>query len=217
MIIAIPLKKQHDNTELKFALRSIEKFIDDPEVLIIGNDLPDWITNVTQIGLPDNVTKQCSIKNKIMAAFSFAEEIFFTNDDIFLLKPTDPSTYPFYFKGNLRPSGESGTKTLVDNLKAMQLPFKHFDIHFPILYKKKEFIEAVEKFPHETIIKSMYCNYLKIEGTEVPDCKIMKEQTAAMIKQWIAEKPCFSTGVHSIKNSVKVLGELFPHPSKFEI
>lgn len=215
--VVIPLIKQHDNTELKFALRSIDKFMTGHEVVLVGEEIPEWTTGVAQIKVKDIPNqKQLSIKKKIIAALRIYDEIFFSNDDIYLLQKTDPATYPFYYLRSLRHSGESGTKILIDRLKELNKQVKHFDVHFPILYKK-EFINIAEQFPAETIIKSMYCNYLDIEGTEITDCKIMRNMSPEMIRTWIKDKPCFSTGVHSTKEATKVLQELFPNKSKFEI
>lgn len=216
MTVAIPLAKQGDYRELMYCLRSIEKNLPPCDVIIMGDFIPDWLTNVTVIQVPDIPgRKQYSIKTKIMAALEYTDEIFFTNDDIYVLKPVNPETYPYYYSGVLKTVRESGTKPLEDTLKAMRKPVKHFDVHYPIVYRK-DFKEAVEAFPAETIIKSMYGNYLGIDGVEIPDCKVLREMTPEMVRRYVKDKGCMSTGTH-LKSALVVLQEYFPKPSKYEI
>jgi hypothetical protein len=217
MVICYPLQNQNDYIELKYSLRSL-KFLTEPfEVVIVGDKIPDWITSITQIKLPDIPgQKQISIKRKILAALEYSQTIFFMNDDIFLMKPTDPNSYPYYWSGKLKAIRESGTKPLQTALEAVKKPIKHFDVHTPIIYDQR-FKEIAEKYPQHTIIKSMYSNHLEIEGTEMTDCKILKEGSQEAIKQRINGSPCFSSSAGGLKSTLKVLRELFPYKSKYEL
>lgn len=216
MIIMYPLTVQNDYTELKFSLRSIEKFLSRPyEILIVGSNLPDWITGVTQISVADIPNKkQLSIRKKILAALEYTEEILFMNDDVYLLEPM--TEFPYYYNGSLKNYSESGSRPLMKQLEVMGKTFNHFDGHYPLVYDQR-FKEVSERFTDSVILKSMYCNYLGIEGIEFPDCKLVKDTKPEKIREFIKGKPCLSTGTLSLKSALPLLNEMFPIKSSFEI
>ncbi len=215
MIVVYPLTVQQDYTELKFSLRSIEKFLPECEVVIVGDYIPEWLTGVTQIHLPDVPgRKQLSIRRKILAALEYSEEIFFMNDDLFLLKPM---TEFYYWHGYLKNYSEAGSKPLEKQLEAMDKPTYHYDGHYPLIYKRNKFKEASEHFTDDCIIKSMYCNYHRVTTSVfAPDCKILRKTKPEDIKKFIEDKPCFSTGVYSLPSALPILENLFPNKSNFE-
>lgn len=216
MTVLYPLTVQLDYTELKYSLRSIEKYLKPPyEVVIVGDHVPEWLTNVTNIQLPDvKGKKQWSIRRKILAALEYAKEILFLNDDVYLLKPAE--TFPYYYSGTLKNYSESGSNQLYDQLLQKDKPVKNFDGHYPLIYDQR-FKEVSENFSEECIIKSMYCNYLNIEGVEMSDCKLLNAKKPDYIKAFIRGEPAFSTGFYSFESVLPVLEELFPQPSKYEI
>lgn len=216
MTVVYPLTAQLDYTELKFSLRSIKKYLLPPfEVVIVGDSLPDWITGVTQIELPDIPNKkQLSIRRKILAALEYAEEILFMNDDVYLLKT--PASFPYYYHGMLKGYTESGSKPLEKQLIKLGKPALHYDGHFPLIYQREKFREASENFTEDCIIKSLYCNYHNIECVFSADCKIMKATRPEVIQEFIKDKPCFSTGVFSLASALPVLEKLYPNNSNFE-
>ncbi len=215
MTIMYPLVVQSDYTELKYSLRSIEKYLPGPEVIIVGSYLPDWIRGVTWIRLNDIPgRKQLSIRKKIVAALEYTPDIFFMNDDIYLLKPI-PKNYPYYCTGNLITQAESGAKPLMKQLEEIGRPIKHFDNHYPIRYEKDKFSE-LQIFPAECIIKSMYCNYHNISGTEMIDCKILNKTTQEAIEAMANNLPALSTGPAGLKYVLPVLDKIFKQKSKFE-
>ena len=216
MTVAYPITAQLDYTELRYSLRSLEKFLTPPfEVVIIGNHMPDWITGVTQIELADVPNKkQLSIRRKIYAALEYAEEILFMNDDVYLLQPA--SEFPYYWHGMLKNYSEPGSKILLKSLEEMSMQTKHFDGHYPLIYSY-DFKGALEHFTDDVIIKSAYCNFYDIEGQFAPDCKLLKETKLEIIRNFIKDKTCFSTGTQSLKSALPILQELYPNKSNFEI
>ena len=89
--ICIPLHpdggKYKDNSELRFALRSLERnFIGDFEVAIVSRRLPDWVQGVKHVygeGLKSSLRT---------AAREFPDGFFWWYDDNCLLLPTDAET-----------------------------------------------------------------------------------------------------------------------------
>lgn len=216
MTIVYPLTVQNDYTELLFSLRSIEKYLKKPyEVLIIGEVLPEWIVNVTHINLPDvRGKKQLSIRRKILAGLQYVDEFLFMNDDVYFLKPVIEFSY--YYHGQLKQYSETGSRQLEKRLIELNKPTKVFDGHYPLMYDQR-FKEVSEQFHSDCIIKSMFCNFVEIEGELVSDCKLLRSMSKEEIYLFIKDKPCFSTGVMSIKSALPVLEELFPNKSKYEI
>lgn len=187
------------------------------EVIIVGSTLPDWITNINWIRLGDIPgRKQLSIRRKIIAALEYASEIFFMNDDIYLLKPINIDSYPYYFTGNLITQAESGARPLMKELEAVGKPTKHFDNHYPIIYNKDKF-DGLQIFSAECIIKSMYCNFNDIDGTEISDCKILNKTSQEVIEIMVKNMPAISTGPAGLKYVLPVLNKIFSKKSKFEV
>lgn len=222
MKIAVPLKNQNDHSELKFALRSIERFAPSNEVLIIGEELPEWIDNVTWIKIKDvEGRKQLSVKRKILAALEYSDEILFTNDDIYFLRPSE---IPYYWNGDLKSYTYTGSKELQGDLKRMGKPTKSFELHVPMIFRK-DFKEIIQNFSTDTLIRSAYCNYLGIEGEKFSykvngqngfDCKFVRNPKPDDIMSAIESMPFLSTGVHSINAVKPYLNQLFPNKSTFE-
>jgi len=213
--IVYPLTKQIDYTELRYSLRSIEKYLTPPfEVIIVGDTMPDWINNVTQIELADvKGQPNFSVRRKVLAALEYAEEFLFMNDDIYLLQPDDFKVT--YYSGDLKTKGESGAKSLLKQLEKEWRYGLYFG-HYPAIYKR-DFIEIIQRFTNDVPTKSAYLNCTQAQCISIPDCKIMTAKKPEYIREFIKDKPCFSTGVYSIKGALPVLQELFPDKSKFEI
>lgn len=214
MVVTYPLTAQNDYTELKYSLRSLQKFLPPPfEVVIVGDHVPEWINNVTVIQLPDiKGQRELSVRRKVLAALEYAKEILFMNDDFYLLREYTPV---YYTSGVLNKVGESGAKSLLNQLQKFNKPVKYYG-HYPVVYKK-DFREAMENFTPDCLNKSAYCNFIEAQSVEVQDCKLLSAVKPGVIEQFIKGKPCFSTGVNSINSAVPVLQELFSEPSKYEI
>lgn len=217
MIVCYPLTTQLDYTELRYSLRSIEKFLKKPfEVVVVGVMVPDWINNVTQIEIPDVPGRSLlSVRRKVIAALHYTDEIFFMNDDFYLLKKTNPHHFPYYYSGSLEKKSEAGARPLLTQLQSINKPFAYYG-HYPAVYKK-DFTQVMQNFTEDCITKSAYCNFIEPNAVEVADCKIMTTVKPGYVKEFIKDKPSFSTGVQSINSVLPVLEELFPEPSKYEI
>ena len=211
MVICYPLKSQSDYSELKYSLRSIERFYRGNEVVIIGSKLPDWIDNVTWIRVEDIPNrKQLTIKYKILAALEYTDEIYFMNDDVYLL---EPPTFKYYYHGDLASVGESGARPLLKQLQSFGKPTKNFDGHFALVYRN-DFKKVMDNFAHDVIVKSAYCNYLEIEGEKIADNKIIGKKVD--IKQFIEDRNSISTGESSWAVVQPVVAEIFKHKSMYE-
>lgn len=223
--IVIPLGKGSvlKNFELRFCLRSIEKHLTGYRNIWIIGERPEWSQNVNHIPATDRY--DISDRN-IMAKLTLAAEhpeishdwIMF-NDDHFLLAPFEAATFPYYYHQNLdvylkqRGIDAYGKRALatMKHLQDQNLPIKHFDIHTPILYNKELFLKFVSSLNWEKqsyIIKSLYANSLKIEGTEEKDHKLTAPPNGNL--------KVFSTYPHMKASVTRFLTEQFPQKSKYE-
>ncbi len=213
------------NQEIKYSLRSIEKHLKGMgEVWIIG-EKPEWLQNVNHIQVKDShAIPDTNIMLKIKTACQTPEvtdNFLFINDDHYLLADFEADKFPYFYCSTLevylkrRQSDSYGRRAgnTYKLLKEINLPTKHFDIHYPILYNKKAFIETVvDKYDMSKkdgyVLKSLYANGLNIEGTEVRDYKL----------QTTPPKGCqvFSTHPRVSGAIYRFLEYKFPTKSMFE-
>lgn len=230
--IVIPLGSgsRHGNRELLYALRSFEKNLAGITNVVIVGECPDFLQNIIHIPRPDSSHKQANIRNKILMACyddRVTEDFCFLNDDVFIMKGLDITSIPYWYSGDLSTYKEEGTKALIEELGWRSLPTKRFDLHQPIIYNKKRFIEAVKTFHEKCIIKSTYCNYWRIEGEPMVDIKIRHPHSYQWISENLPERIYFSVGETREAGVVKFDGmsvgmwkfleEQFPNKSKYEV
>lgn len=225
--IVYPLGKgsHYKDDELRFSLRSVEKYLSGYDKVWIIGERPEWLQNINHIPFDDDITKppDYNIMRKISRAIEepeLTDDFLFLNDDHFLLHPFTANEFPYFYEKTLevylkeRGSDTYGrrAKNTLEHLKANNLPTKHFDIHFPIIYNKSLFLQhvtnAVDWNKNAYVIKSMYANSLLIEGVEGKDSKIGKELPSL--------EKVFSTTPRYRANIQRFFREQYPKASRFE-
>ena len=215
-----------NNNELRYSLRSIEKHLSGLEhVWIIGHK-PEFITRVCHIpaGDPYDVSDK-NILHKLKIACEtkdITDDFLLFHDDHYLIQDFEAIEFPNYYEGtvsqmaHIRGSDSYGSRcrNTLEILKKSSLPEKYFDVHYPILINKAKFTEYVtDKVDPNSkngyIIKSLYANAMKLEGTEIPDCKSGYTPTQKL--------PCFSTQARVSGAVYRFLDENFPIKSKYEL
>ncbi len=238
--VVIPLGNGslHNDAELLYTLRGIDMHLKNAGDVYIVGKLPSWkIKNVYHIAAEDNGQKEINIKNKILKACAesaVSDELFFMNDDHFLLKDTDAATYPFYHKGSLA-DGIQRRKSLnmtggyfatLQNtfaaLNTAKLPATHFDIHTPIRYNKIDFRQICKLYnwdvPGSLAIKSIYSNTKKIRGEHFAECRINKPQNIFELHNRVRDRHIFSIGDGAVNSSLwEYLQQQLPNKSKYEV
>lgn len=216
--------RMHD-IELRFSLRSIRKHLTGFGKIFIVGECPPWLQGIIHLPMADN--PRLSPDHNIMAKVATAcvspevsDEFLFFNDDHFLVSPFHVEQFPNFYHGDLatycKNRGNDGygkrAKSTLDYLKSKDLPVKYFDVHTPIVYNKEAFMQHVHAAPgwggEGYIIKSLYANSLKIEGTPFRDQKI-NAPPAPDVK-------IFSTFPHIKASVTRFLSESFPEMSMFE-
>ena len=229
MDIVIPLGtgSRWQNNELRFALRSIEKYLTGYDKIFIIGECPSYLQNIVHIPCPDFPgRKEYSIFNKIMKAVKderCSENFVFWNDDIFLIDNFHTAYFKFWYEGTLQSKYEQSHghyKAAIKNVMDLSYPnIQYTDIHTPIIYNKEKFIKNVadEDWSKEYVIKSLYTAPEFVSFGPMPDLKINKAMTYYEIKVRIKERLFFSIGTYGVCPAMtKVLTELFPEKSKYE-
>jgi hypothetical protein len=218
-----------DDIELRYALRAIQKHLQDYRRVYIVGELPSFIHNVVHIPYPDGKWKQRNIYRKILRACqeeSLSDEFMFFNDDHFLTENVSAMMFPYYITGTI----ESEIKrcrgdyraALINTLSALKdLSTWNFDCHFPVRYNKDQFQNIMSFYdwsvPQGYVIKSLYCNSLNIKPVPILDCKIQDTISQADMDALVSSRPCFSTSNYSLTNIVKrKMDELYPDKSVYE-
>lgn len=215
----------YHNFELRMSLRSIEKNLSGIDQVYIIGECPEW-ANVNHIYYPDKlgVPSDYNIMKKITRACEepgISDNFLFINDDHYIMKPFVAAEFPYFYEVSLekylaRRAHDTyalRAKNTCKYLQSKNLPTKHFDIHYPIIYNKSLFLEhvtgAVDWERKCYVIKSMYANTLKIEGTEAVDYKIGRSLPPQDVK-------VFSSTPRFRHNVQRYLLENFKKPSRFE-
>lgn len=235
MDIVIPLGggSRWDNNELRYCLRSVQKYVKDVGEIIIIGVKPKWIKNVVHIPCDDDLDPEAKEKNilkKVLLACDLLDgDFMFMNDDHFLLSPVT-LPYPSYFDFQLPQKLIGRTlkgryyKAQVNTIKALtakSLPLKNFDIHVPMIYNRDLFRKAMAQYdwkvPFGYVIKSLYANTYQIPGTFMPDCKLSKRMVKKDIMRILKHRSVFSIGDGALNSQLKsVLHDLYPNPSRYE-
>lgn len=233
--IVIPLGtgSRWSNTELKFALRSVEKHLTGYDDIFIIGEKPEWLQNVIHIPATDieqTWAKERNIFDKIMLACEdprVSDDFLFMNDDHFLLEDYVAGEFPYYYEGQL-----SEKMTITDYKKTINNTRSFFrkrdphyaDIHCPILYNKAKFKVCVGYpdwgLPFGYSIKTIYCEFLYNQFEELtpcPDLKINQPLPYADIINLIAGRPWFSIGDAARQGDMlQVFEDLYSVKSKYE-
>ncbi len=142
-----------DNAELRFALRSAEKFVQNlGTVWIVSDCAPDWLQNVRILPVPDRHkhNKDANLFDKLIFASKMPEvsEMFiFLSDDQVFLQPFNAELAPTVFnpRGWLAFAGSDlkwhrrmlATFSYLAR-RGIRLMY-NFDAHVPVVYRKKDF------------------------------------------------------------------------------
>lgn len=221
MLVVIPYI-DYQGAELRYCLRGIEKFVEDPEVIIVG-DKPTWIKNVHHLHYRDNMKLEFKERNIFEKIMLVKDDFLFFNDDHFLLKPFSKHTYHYSGKISQRIAAYDSGNYFRKALENTYSEFGDIDNYFrhgPI-FCRHEIMEMVALLdwtkPWGYCCKSIYCHVAGIKGTEYPDLKIRHAMSYHEIRSVTHDREYFSTGNYSVNgNMIAFLQETYPDKSKFE-
>lgn len=212
-VIPLGTGSQWNDTELKFALRSLEMHYSDLGNVYLVGEKPSWIKpksiiHLIAIDYPGLEYKEANIMRKVYVACgqsSLSQKFIFLNDDHFLMDAIPP--LPFYYEYTLsytldkRTAHDSYYNSIANTLFELEQrrkPTRNFDIHAPIIYDKDLFREVMSRYDwsihYGYLIKSLYCNTLGIKGTQYPDMKIIARLKCHELEALTKGRKFFSIG-----------------------
>lgn len=217
------------NIELKYALRGIDKYLENVGiVVIIGDDpgiaykgieyIPHIETNWYQF-----LTR--NIHEKLMVAATspaLTNDFLYMNDDHFLLHSADAAAYPLYHGGKVWGGKGKYAVTINNTKEALGYDCNNYDIHTPISMNGYFYQTSVGqlnwKKPFGYCIKTMYAEACEPQGEYMPDLKIDAPMDFADICDLTEHRPVFSVGDKAFKSKdmLRVLDIIYPHKSKYE-
>lgn len=232
IVYTLGIGSEWDNNELRYSLRSIEKYLSGYDKVFIVGECPDWLTNVIHIPFNESGHASKNILDKILLACNderVSNDFMFFNDDFFLIAPVKTNGYPFFFQNQLPKENKNPDNYYYEylvnthaELKKRGLPVFNFDVHHPIIYNKQKFKEILAEydFSKKLVIKSIYCNHLRIQGKFIGDMKIKGAIKIHNIVTILKNRHIFSTGNACLTDPNSDLPNYiknqYPIPSKFE-
>lgn len=109
---------KHDNMELRWSLRSVEKHAKNAEIVVVGEP-PDWLNpeTVKAVRYEDRFrTKHGNILDHILHAADdglVSGEFLYSSDDHFFVKDVDFDDYPIWIRpGQLQKESDYGTRPI---------------------------------------------------------------------------------------------------------
>lgn len=187
--IVIPLGKESEweNNELRYSLRSFDKFLTGiGKIFIVGDEPPAFLqrSKVAYIPFPDQwKVKERNTTAKVIEACRdkrVSTNFLLSNDDFFLLKSFNANEFPYYHRGDLlfhinklHPHSvyASCRRNTYIALAKNGFQTKSFELHCPIRYNKDQFLKSISLFKSDSTLlpRSLYCNFLQIEGKKKGD------------------------------------------------
>lgn len=244
--ILIPLGKgsRHDNIELRYCLRSIEKHLSGVRDVWIVGEKPGWTKDVVHIPIGEsssNWNRARNIYQKIMAGIkmigcyqdepvSLSDNFLFMNDDHFLLTDNHAPLFPNYHRGrielaNFKQNIPQYTQ-YKNTIELLGPGLYDFGVHCPIVLNKERFGLVFKKIKwpeHGFEIKSSYMGWGIAETKNWVHCEDLKFHEPVMMKSVVydilKDRDWFSVGDKTLKSGcmLEVLSELYPDKSKWEL
>ena len=161
IIIPLGSGSRFNNRELRFALRSIERFVPKVRNIYIATDNPPkWLQNVTIVNVPDKHkhNKDANLFDKILAVCKttdIGEYFLVWSDDQTAIDYIDPESIDIYNprnKSKFINRNSTWAKRMVHTLdflssQGIKLNY-NWDSHTPHLYKKSVIIPILESIPY---------------------------------------------------------------------
>ena len=181
------------NQEIKYSLRSISKNLLFNKVWIVTGELPRFIDG-DRVGLikanDPYANKLRNAIHKISLACKddrVTDDFILMNDDFYFLKPSNEVEY--FNKGRLESAvkyhatkGGYYYRAIRDTVQILRdMGIAHpidFEVHYPIIFNKKKFIETIDKVSdHEAFLfRSIYGNINNIKSKYRKDIKVFNQR-----------------------------------------
>ena len=209
----------HQNRELLYSLRALDKHCKDiGDVWIVGNR-PHFLNNkIKYLWVEDNGSWWQNAYKKTLAAIDagIGNDFLLMNDDFFMMKDFLAEKYPYYHKGEINDHACNKYQEAIVStkhvLQSLGKSANHYGVHCPMRINAEKYKELAQFYEGKyiNIPVSARCLYgnLFCEGIKTSDCKNNEMKTNI-------------TGCWSSKNLMTPemfikLDQMFPTSSKWE-
>ena len=240
------LKPNEKNWDLRYSLRSVEKFCNYRHIWFVGYK-PSWAQNVNFISTIQNQGKyKNSIINIKAACYNkeITDNFILMNDDFFAIKPIENwdinlnvclgnlSEYVEKYKNEIKKSKwKQGFDHIVNLLKDIKCENSYnYETHLPIIINKQNFLKAInlpiivrfmnsEHVLHKrSLYKNLYPDETLPSPRKIEDVKLTLNYDLS--DKWLSES-WLSVYDNMVKNSIypklnKFLEDNFPNRSTYE-
>ena len=240
--IVIPLRNDShwQNNEIRYCLRSVEMYLKDIRNVYIVGYKPKFIHNVIHIPTNDpHPWVTFNIRDKLIRACNevdLSDNFLFMNDDHYIMRSFDQNVYYHHgpIESILKTSHNSIYRRIAQNtIERLGQLRENWDVHTPVMMNKDLVRPALMQHPWPNtpdywggyLIKSLYCdhffssyinrNSVKIEY--VADAKIREPLAPSVLKSLSEEVPVISSGDKVYDGLQRLLNNLFPNKSKYEL
>lgn len=228
-----------DNNELRFSLRSVEKYCKNIGKIYIVGEKPDTIeVDGGYLEYPDGKVAYFNSVAKITAAVtafeSMTDDFWVMMDDVFFCDYVDLDELGYYIRSkhlktkNTNHWGQNIKMTGMI-LRGLGLKDRNFEEHSPFLLNKEKWIQMKEIFDFQTNLpwglawRSLYGNRYKINGTLQSDMKLRGSYIEEhgdiyeIMEDLLKDRYCFSIDDTCINLGMNEwLEKQFPNKSKWE-
>lgn len=222
------------NQELKYSLRSLDKYCLDVVNVYIAGICPDFIDkykviwcDIQDVSNP-RFNHWWKVSNTFKKHPEMSKEVVLMYDDIFFTKKTELTTYPYYYSGILKAVNKENRYHLAKEkshqfLNAIGESVLDFENHCPIRYNRYKFRKMEDIFnglKDDLVglsVRSVYANMFanRKEMVQQEDLKI--RQPVVNLEQVIKNRNCFSISADMFYGEVcEWLKKEFPERSRWE-
>jgi len=237
MDIVIPLgtqDKRRNYADLRYSLRSVEKYIKGYKDIYIVGECPKWLTNVIHLPCKDpylyKINREGNIIHKVLTAAQHpdvSEHFVLLNDDHYYLKRLHVDEIEDWYKGNLNENPaknhlyQKARKDTHNWLRDFGGHTLDYDGHWPNVFHKEVLIDVMQGInwkDHHFVFKSLYYNLIENVPVRMKDCKIGDETTPEDFGKQIRGRYLFSTS-DNVSASIMMRQYFDEHlntPSRYE-
>lgn len=221
-----------DNAELRYSLRSLEKFGRNIGRVFITGECPAFIDREKVVFTPE-LDIGCPAINhwwKVDQTFrktDIGDRALLMYDDIFFCKSVDLNKYPWRWRGLLpvdAPQNGEYRRSLLNAafwLIRNGHPVVNYEMHQPCIYEKEKFLSMEKDFiDYKTsdvgmVPRSVYANRFSVSAKHMEDLKI--RAWVDDLDSLLVGRDCFSIADNCFEGTVQTwLEKNFPTKSRWE-
>lgn len=233
---------KHDDVELRFSLRSIEKWCKGYDRIFVVGRKPDWLTNVEFYPCEDDMgAAHKNMMKKILLACNetdISNWFVSQSDDHFYVRPYDFKKTGVYHKGEIHTmmanqnQSEEYVRSMLDTceyLKERGYGTLNGSQHCGCLFYKPLILQLQEELfkpgfdlqygiePSSTMANALV-KHMKKKYVYRRDCKVSEFHGEQHLKEIIGDNFCFSIYDRAFQYLIlPILKRWYPEPSKYEL